>query len=161
MSCFGEHITHQKGLFESTIKKIISDSKLKIYPNKNEYVIHWMIYFKGDSILEAWETLIIKNNQKEMMRYGYKYTNSSGFFFSYELDKEGSNKFEQFKKPQHHLHVGIIKEHAPSNQEFPEQLIEHGGPHYKVPPISIDEIVGMIILNFFPDNTNLLYNLNI
>jgi hypothetical protein len=156
MSSFGEHIGHQKGIFESIIIKIIKSAKPNILPNKDEKTIHWIISFKDDSKLEAWETLSIKNNQTEMIRYGYEYTSLSGFCFSYELDKEGSTKIEKLKKPQHHLHVGIKKERAPQNEEFPEQLVEHGGPHYKVPPISIDEIVGMIILNFFPNNTDLL-----
>ncbi|VVB88154.1 Uncharacterised protein [uncultured archaeon] len=160
MSIIGDYITHQKGLFQSALNEIINSSKQKSYPINDERVINWNILFTDESALEAWETILIKNNKIEMIKYGYEYRRPSGFFFFYELDKEGGNKFEKLKKPKYHLHVGVTKECITFAQQIPE-LIEHRGPHYKVPPVTIDEIVGIIVLNFFPDNTDLLDKLNI
>ena len=160
MSAIGEYIHNQRGIFQTFLKMIIKSSNLKKYPDHGKYIYNWVIYFKDDSILETVETLIIENNILVCKRYGYEYKRPSGFFFFYELDKEGSNKIEQLKKPKYHLHIGVRKEYSALAQNFPE-LIEHSGPHYKVPPTTIDEIVGMIILNFFPDNLYLLDNLDI
>lgn len=79
----------------------------------------------------------------------------------YIIRKEGgtlktyeSSIVEELWKPKYHVHVGVKKEKSSLIKEIPEQLIEHKGPHYKTLPIEINEIVGMIIVNFFLDDKN-------
>ena len=88
MSTFGEYITHQNGIFQTHISKIINYSTPGHYPTNDGYMIEWKIYFKDDSILKAFEVLKINNKQIEKVRYGYEYERPSGFFFFYELDEE-------------------------------------------------------------------------
>ncbi|KPQ41421.1 MAG: hypothetical protein MPEBLZ_04020 [Candidatus Methanoperedens nitroreducens] len=109
--------------------------------------------------------------------YGYEYKRNSGYFFFYEMEKEKSSAdkadtaklakgidemkkeksslSDKLKKPQYHLHVGVKKEYSSHIQKVPE-LLDHNGPHYKVSPITIDEIIGIIIVNFYDTKINLL-----
>ncbi len=63
MSTIGEYIHNQKGIFQTSLIKIIKSSKLNPYPNKGEYTFNWIIDFKDESIFQSMETLIIKNNK--------------------------------------------------------------------------------------------------
>jgi hypothetical protein len=53
------------------------------------------------------------------------------------------------------LHVGIKKD---ANKKLldllPEELIEHGGPHYMAPKMKLNDFMGMIIVNFFKNHQN-------
>ena len=155
MSAIGEYINYQKGIFQSHLSKIIKSSKHEIIPNNDKYVISWKIVFKDESVLEAWEILELSNNAIEKKRYGYEYIRRSGFFFFYELDDEKNSIIEKIKKPKYHLHVGVKKEYSSQVRTFPE-LLDHNGPHYKASSITIDEIIGIIVINFFEENTDLL-----
>jgi len=155
MSAIGEYINNQKGIFQSHLTKIIKSSKHEMYPDKEDRVNSWTVVFNDESMLEAFEILEINNNKIIKKKYGYEYKRPSGFFFFYELDKEKSSIVEKLKKPQYHLHIGVKKEYCSNVQKFPE-LLDHNGPHYKVSPITIDEIIGIIIVNFFEENIDLL-----
>ena len=155
MSIFGEYISNQKGIFHTHINKIINKSKHQYAYKKDGYILDWEIFFKDDSVLEAWEVLKITNNKIERKRYGYEYKRPSGFFFFYELSEEQNDLIEKLWKPKYHLHVGVQKENKLFVRKFPE-LLDHDGPHYKVSPITLKEIIGTIIVNFFPDDKNLL-----
>ena len=242
MSIFGEYITHQNGIFQTHISKIIEYSSPNHYPTNDGHIIEWEIFFKDDSILKTFEILKNNNNQIEKVKYGYEYERPSGFFFFYELDeeikylfcwdkilgndkeklieffkqdydidlvkrniikiddetinasfgnnvillklydektklylkidgvpkeefivKEKNDKFKIYKKknileklykPKYHLHVGVKKEHRNLVKKIPE-IIEHDGPHYKVSSINLDEIIGIIIENYFSSDKDL------
>lgn len=242
MSIFGEYITHQNGIFQSHISKIIKYCSPNHYPTNDGHIIEWKIHFKDDSILKTFEVLKNNNNQIEKVKYGYEYERPSGFFFFYELDegikylfswdkilendkdklieflkqnydielvkrkiikiddetikvsfrnkilllklnnektklslkidgvqkeefivKEKNGKLNIYKKnnileklykPKYHLHVGVRKEHRSLVKTFPE-LIDHDGPHYKVSSINLDEIVGIILENYFSSDEDL------
>ena len=95
--------------------------------------------------------ILEKINNGNIVKYSYSYESNNGFFFSYENNGDNIG----IKKPLHHLHVGIRK-HANNNlsESLPSELIEHGGPHYKVSEISINEFMCMIIVNYFNDHKN-------
>ena len=242
MSIFGEYITHQNGIIQTHISKIIKNSSPNHYPTNDGHIIEWEIYFKDDSILKTFEILKNNNNQIEKVKYGYEYERPSGFFFFYELDEEikylfswdkileneknklieflkynydvnsvkikiikiddetikvsfgnnflllklndkktklslkingiqkeefivkekngklniykKKNILEKLYKPKYHLHVGGRKEHRDLVKTFPE-LIDHDGPHYKVSSINFDEIIGIIIENYFSSDVDL------
>ena len=84
--------------------------------------------------------------------YSYEYIRlDTGFFYHYQ--NEGVEN--GIKKPLHHLHVGIKKDANEKLLELlPNELIEHGGPHYKVSEISFNEFMAMIIVNFFDGHRN-------
>jgi hypothetical protein len=90
-------------------------------------------------------------NNGNIVKYSYLYESNNGFFFNYGNDGDSNG----IKKPLHHLHVGITK-HANNNliELLPSELIEHGGPHYKVSEISINDFMCMIIVNYFNDHKN-------
>lgn len=249
MSIFGEYITHQNGIFQTHISKIINYSTPGHYPTNDGHIIEWEIHFKDGSILKTFEILRNNNNQIEKVKYGYEYERPSGFFFFYELDEEikclfswdkilGNDKeklikflkqnydidlvkgqiikideetikasfrnnflllklndentklslkidgvqkeefivkekndiykkkniLEKIYKPKYHLHVGVRKEHRSLVKTIPE-IIDHDGPHYKVSYINLDEIIGIIIENYFskdkdlkPDHRKRLYS---
>lgn len=165
MSISGEYISSQKGIFQSHLNKIIKSSNPVRMFGKNSETISWEIVFVDDSTLETFEVIEINNDKIEKKKYGYEYKRSSGFFFFYELDENKSSTVEKRStveklwKPKYHLHVGVKKEKSSLIKEIPEQLIDHNGPHYKVSSIEINEIVGMIIVNFFSYDKELVKEL--
>lgn len=165
-SKFGEYITNQNGIFDTLCKKIIKKipNRGTAKKNENEKIIKWEILFKDDSTLEALEHLSIKDNKIEKKRYGYHYHKPTGFFFFYDFEGEGgdqqrstkdeklrSKRYYITKKPRYHLHVGVGRNFRDKIDPFPE-LLDHDGPHYKTPLMDIEEIVGIIIVNFFDDD---------
>ena len=163
MSVLGEYISGQKGIFFTNIAKIIDSATPMRLSGKNSETINWKIIFIDNSILETFEVLEINSDGINIIRYGYEYSTPSGFFFFYEfeLDKNRISTVDKLWKPEYHLHVGVKKNESSLMKEIPEQLIDHKGPHYKVSSIEINEIVGMIVVNFFPDNTELVDKLKI
>lgn len=104
------------------------------------------IKFNDGSLLNFFEEIHTGNIE----RYSYEYVQPTGFFFLYE--NEGVEN--GIKKPLHHLHVGIMKEHADESllRLLPGKLIEHEGPHFKAPEMEFHEFMGMIIANFFSEH---------
>lgn len=149
-----ERHTELEGIFYSHCQSIISEiptPKLKeAHKLKGSgSIIIERIKFIDYSILNFSEYLHAGN----IKRYSYEYIQPSGFFFLYE--NEGIEN--GIRKPLHHLHVGIMKEHADDIllESLPEPLIEHKGPHFMAPIISFEQFMGMIIVNFFnEDNRN-------
>ncbi len=160
MSAFGDYYKIQKGIFQSKLSEIIKSTKIEISSDPKKPIISWIVVFKDESILETFEYLEINNNEIKKTKYGYEYKRNSGYFFFYEMDKEKSSLADKLKKPQYHLHIGVKKEYSSHIQKFPE-LLDHNGPHYKVSPITIDEIIGMIIVNFYDTKIDLLDRLKI
>jgi hypothetical protein len=106
----------------------------------------------------------------EAVAYAYEYRRPSGFFFSYESERtsgsvpdkgDGQRMFDEVKKPHYHLHVGAKKEYADHVQDFPPSLREHDGPHYGTPPVSLDWVLAMIIVNYFPNEKGLIGKLEL
>jgi hypothetical protein len=158
MSIFNKYISSQKGIFYSHVSKIIKSSKCDVLSEKS--AVSWEIVFKDGSTLETFEVVETNNDIIEKKKYGYEYKRPSGFFLFYELDEEKSSVVEKLWKPKYHLHVGVKKEKSSLIKGIPE-LLDHNGPHYKAPPITIDEMVGMIIVNFFSDDNDLVEKLKI
>lgn len=158
MSIFNKYISSQRGIFYSHISKIIKSSECNVFSEKS--AVSWKIVFKDGSTLETFEVVETNNDIIEKKKYGYEYKRLSGFFLFYELDEEKSSVVEKLWKPKYHLHVGVKKEKGSLIKEIPE-LLDHNGPHYKAPPITIDEMVGMIIVNFFSDDNGLVEKLKI
>ena len=100
------------------------------------------------SLLKFFEKL----NGGNIEIYSYEYIRpDTGFFFHYQ--NEGIEN--GIRKPLHHLHVGIKKDANKKLLELlPNELFEHGGPHYKVSELNFNEFVGMIIVNFFNNHKN-------
>lgn len=149
-----ERYTDLEGIFYSHCQSIISEiptPKLKEahkFKDSGSIIIEG-IKFIDDSISNFSESLHIGNIE----RYSYEYIQPTGFFFLYE--NEGVEN--GIRKPLHHLHVGIMKEHADDTllESLPEPLIEHKGPHFIAPRISFNQFMGIIIVNFFnEDNRN-------
>lgn len=88
----------------------------------------------------------------DIEEYSYEYVRpTTGFFFHYQ--NEGIEN--GIRKPLHHLHVGIKKDAGRKLLELlPNELIEHGGPHYKAPEMNFNEFMGMVIVSFFANHRN-------
>ena len=84
--------------------------------------------------------------------YSYEYVRTdTGFFFHYQ--NEGID--EGVRKPLNHLHVGIKKVADKKLLDIlPDELIEHGGPHYMAPEMKFNDFMGMIIVNYFDNHKN-------
>lgn len=163
MSIIGEYISEQNGIFYSHINKIIKNAIPERFTGKNSETISWNIVFMDNSILRTLEVLEINEGEINRKKYGYEYSTSSGFFFYYEfhLETDRISTVDKLWKPKYHLHVGVKKNKSTLIKDIPEQLIDHKGPHYKVASIEINEIVGMIVVNFFSDNQELVEKLKI
>lgn len=166
MSIIGEYISEQNGIFYSHINKIIKNAipeRSGVIAGKNSETIIWNIVFKDNSILRTLEVLEINGDEINKKKYGYEYSTPSGFFFYYEfqLETDRISTVDKLWKPKYHLHVGVKKNKSSLIKDIPEQLIDHRGPHYKVASIEINEIVGMIVVNFFSDNQELVEKLKI
>jgi hypothetical protein len=135
----GIFYTHCKDIIEGAPSFDITESK-----KRTDYgTISEEIRFIDDSLLDFFER-IIDGSIKE---YSYEYVRpDTGFFFHYQ--NEGIE--DGIRKPLYHLHVGIKKDADKELLELlPNELIEHGGPHYKAPRMNFNEFMGMIIVNFF------------
>jgi len=79
--------------------------------------------------------------------YSYEYFRpESGFFFHYQNEGIDTGVI----KPLNHLHVGVKKIAGKKLLELlPDELIEHGGPHYMAPKMKLNDFMGMIIVNYF------------
>jgi hypothetical protein len=147
-----ERANEIRGIFYTYCKEIIDGSaafEISESKKSGDYgtVSEEIILIDG-SLLNFFERLF-EGNIKE---YSYEYIRpNTGFFFHYQ--NEGIEN--GIRKPRHHLHVGIKKD-ADKNLLglLPEELLEHGGPHYKAPEMDFREFMGMIIVNFFEDHKN-------
>lgn len=78
-------------------------------------------------------------------------SSESGFFFHYQ--NEGVDK--GVRKPLNHLHVGIKKTADKKLLDIlPDELLEHGGPHYMAPEMKFNDFMGIIIVNYFDNHKN-------
>jgi len=144
-----ERSTEIKGIFYAHCKRIISvPPSFDIYPGEkhpyNGTIIEEGIKFIDGSLLNFFE----KIEDGKIGRYSYEYIRpDTGFFFHYE--NEGIEN--GIRKPLHHLHVGILKEHANDDllSQLPSELLEHKGPHFIAPEMSFYNFMGIILVNFF------------
>lgn len=141
-----------KGIFYKHCKDIIYGSpEIDINESKRRPdcgTISEEIIFIDGSLLNFVEKIV--NGSIQIYSYEY-FRPGSGFFFHYQ--NEGIN--EGIRKPLNHLHVGMKKITDRKLLELlPDELIEHGGPHYMAPEMKFNDFVGMIIVNYFDDHRN-------
>ncbi|VVB89227.1 Uncharacterised protein [uncultured archaeon] len=140
----GIFYTHCKEIIDGLPSFDINESKkLRNYGTISEEIV-----FIDGSLLNFFERIVDGN----IAEYSYEYLRpDTGFFFHYQ--NEGIEN--GIRKPLHHLHVGIKKDANKNLSELiPKELLEHGGPHYKAPKIDFNELMGMIIVNFFENHRN-------
>lgn len=148
-----ERATKIKGIFYTHCKVIIDvPPPFDVYPSErhpeNGTITEEEIKFIDGSLLNFFEEI----KDESIGRYSYEYIRpDTGFFFHYE--NEGIEN--GIRKPLHHLHVGIMKEHADTVllENIPKELIEHKGPHFMA-KINFHEFMGIIVANFFADEEN-------
>jgi len=129
------------------------------------------IVFRDGSMLKVGETLVKDRDRVTLLKYTYEYRRPSGFFFSYDMEREpeSTSKAEsetqrratQLKKPLCHLHVGAEKGIEDLLEDFPAELREHDGPHYETYPVCLDYILAVIIVNYFPEQRDVFERLNL
>ena len=141
-----------KGIFYTYCKDIIDGSpafEITESKKRTDYgTISEEIRLIDGSLINFFERIV----DGSIDEYSYEYVRSdTGFFFHYQ--NEGIEN--GIRKPLFHLHVGIKKDADKKLLELlPNELIEHGGPHYKASEINFNEFIGMIIVNFFGDHRN-------
>ena len=152
MVTFSNRATSLKGIIFTHCTDIISHSPpvIDVTPSrkyKETGTIEIESVCSNGSCIKIFE----KIENGNIIKYSYLYEGENGFFFNYANDGDSDG----IKKPLHHLHVGITKN---ANDDLidllPSELIEHGGPHYKVQEISINEFMLMIIVNYFYNHKN-------
>ncbi len=141
-----------KGIFYKHCKDIIYGSpEFDINESKKRTecgTISEEIKFIDGSVLNFVEMIV--NGSIHIYSYEY-FRPESGFFFHYQ--NEGID--EGVRKPLNHLHVGIKKvTYRELLDILPDELIEHGGPHYMAPEMKFNDFMGMIIVNYFDNHKN-------
>jgi len=141
-----------KGIFYKHCKDIIySSPEFDINESKkrsNCGTISDEIKFIDGSLLNFVEMIV--NGSIHIYSYEY-FRPESGFFFHYQ--NEGID--EGVRKPLNHLHVGMKKVADRKLLDIlPDELIEHGGPHYMAPEMKFNDFMGMIIVNYFDNHKN-------
>lgn len=134
-------------------------------PHKNKEILTVLIdelRFKDDSRLRIVDTIKESYGEIQHIQFSYEYTRPSGFFFSFQKEESDQpSSALRVWKPNPHLHVGIMRivdgqqRHSPSFwDEFPDELIEHNGPHFKSADITVKEFIAIILMNFFKDDSD-------
>lgn len=143
-----------RGLFYEHLKKIVKSSEI---PKPiSEKAIKFEIIFNNKSVLKVVEYWSLDNKElSEKESYSYQYITSDGFFFRYdkESDIKGSTKksmVEQLKKPDCHIHIGVLKQKFDQNKHS-TFLKEDEGPHFKTHSADVIDVLGTIVTNFFKD----------
>ncbi len=141
-----------RGIFFSHCKDIIDRSPaLEINESKKHNdcgAISEKLKLIDGSLINFFEIIADGN----IIEYSYEYVrDDTGFFFHYQ--NEGID--DGIRKPLNHLHVGIKKAADRKLLGFlPDELIEHGGPHYMAPEMKFNDFLGMIIVNYFDNHRN-------
>lgn len=147
-----DRATEIKGIFYTYCKDIIGVSPsfdITESKKRTDYgTISEEIRLVDGSLINFFERII----GGDIEEYSYEYVRpATGFFFHYQ--NEGIEN--GIRKPLHHLHVGIKKDADRKLLELlPDELIEHGGPHYKAPETNFNEFMGMVIVSFFANHRN-------
>lgn len=146
-----EYHTFLRGLFYNHLQKVVKNTNgLEKFPGKG--IIKFTITLKNNDILTFSEDWLTENNKLlERVRYSYKYITPMGCFFRYDM--EGITKrtvHEQLRKPDCHIHIGILKEKFDENNHD-VFLKEDGGPHYKTHCANIVDVLGAIVTTFYED----------
>jgi hypothetical protein len=170
-SSIGKYARRLRGLFYTELLPIAFPAKgPRSIPTRDQTTLEYNVTFRDNSVLQGIETLIEKSGHVETIRYGYEYQRPSGFFFFYEMEQatqssEGMDSridvAARVKKSHWHLHVGAKKEMADRLEGFPPELREHDGPHYGTFPVSLDYVLAVIIVNYFPAYKDVLAALNL
>ncbi|MCX9026965.1 MAG: hypothetical protein OIN86_02135 [Candidatus Methanoperedens sp.] len=139
-----------KGIFYKHCKDIIYGSpEFDINESKKHTdcgTISEEIRFIDGSLLNFVEKIV--NGRIRIYSYEY-FRPESGFFFHYQ--NEGIDN--GVRKPLNHLHVGMKKIADKKLLELlPDELIEHGGPHYIAPEMKFNDFLGMIVVNYFDNH---------
>ncbi len=140
----GIFFTNCKDIIDGTPAFIINESK----KHKNCGAISEKIKLIDGSLINFFE-IIVDGNIDE---YSYEYVRpDTGFFFHYQ--NEGID--EGVRKPLNHLHVGMKKIADKKLLDIlPDELIEHGGPHYMAPEMKFKDFMGIIMINYFDNHKN-------
>ena len=147
-----DHAADIKGIFYTYCKDIIDGSpafEITESKKRRDYgTISEEIKLIDASLINFFEKMV----DGKIEEYSYEYLRpDTGFFFHYQ--NEGIEN--GIRKPLHHLHVGIRKDSNKKLLELlPNELMEHGGPHYKAPEMDFNEVMGIIIVNFFDNHRN-------
>jgi hypothetical protein len=132
----------------------------------NALGIEVAITFKDGDTFSGIETLKNTRDGIEVVRYGFKYQRVSGFFVQYEMEglpreDDDHTTGDSIRKPLHHMHVGADKDLFSMVAEFPPELIEHDGLHYRTHPVSLEYVLAIIIVNFYPEALSILDELSL
>ncbi|PKO22958.1 MAG: hypothetical protein CVU38_06615 [Chloroflexi bacterium HGW-Chloroflexi-1] len=167
----GKYANRMKGLFYTHLEPIaVSTKGPTSTPARDQTILEYGVTFCDNSILRGMETLIEEGGRVEAIRYGYEYQRPSGFFFFYEMeqtpqppgDKDSPiDAATQIRKPYCHLHVGAQKESIDRLEGFPPELRKHDGPHYGTFRVSLDYVLAVIVVNYFPEHKAVLSALNL
>jgi hypothetical protein len=162
----GKYARRLRGLFYTELLPITVLTKgPRSIPARDQTTLEYNVTFRDNSVLQGIETLIEKSGHVETIRYGYEYQRPSGFFFFYEMEQTPQppdamdSKIDmaaQIRKPYCHLHVGAQRECADRRADLPPELREHDGPHYGTFRVSLDYVLAVIIVNYFPEHEAVL-----
>lgn len=174
---YGDYLSYVRGIIFTRLSGIRDDDDFSLWDvTENKKAMSIEVIFNDGSKFDAFNTIDV--NQGNVNKYSYNYTRPSGFFFSYHMDSisytttngELSCPKEPIEKPNYHLHVGVDKHMSSGiSDDLNTSLYSHKGPHYITCYVPIDYVLAVIIVNYFPDQTdclegfqldyNLLFNL--
>lgn len=160
---FGKYANRVRGLLYTHLLPIV---KFPPVVKNFDLGIEVAITFKDGDTFSGIETLKDTRDGIEVVRYGFKYQRVSGFFVQYEMEglpREGDDQTtsDLIRKPLHHMHVGADKDMFSIVDGFPPELIEHDGLHYRTHPVSLEYVLAIIIVNFYPEASSILNELSL
>lgn len=159
-----DYLSHVGALFWSHCKPVLrSSADVYALDAREPGVKHLEIKaeFRDGSTLTGFETIGSESGRVLVYAYSYKYERPSGFFFDYELEssehqsttqtkQKRSPRVQEVYKPRQHLHVGAVRRKVvDSVEDFPAELLEHVGPHYRSPnDITVETVLALILVNY-------------
>jgi hypothetical protein len=163
---FGKYASRVKGLLYAHLLPIVKFTSVNNFDLPNASGIKVAITFKDGDTFSGIETLKNTGDGIEVVRYGFKYQRVSGFFVQYEMEglpreDDDQTTGDLIRKPLHHMHVGADKDMFSIVEGFPPELIEHDGLHYRTHPVSLEYVLAIIIVNFYPEASSILNELSL
>ena len=159
---------HLAGLLYTHLRGMISSAKsFEWLPTKqeDEVIFRLIAEFRDNSRLRSIQTLRTGPRGIGLLQYNHSYDRESGFFFTYEMDRRCTASLtppaDFIEKPGFHLHVGILKEKVDQTPGVPEEIRGHGGPHYGTVPVALDDVLAVILVNYFEGEKDTLRKLEL
>lgn len=143
-----------RGLCQGPLKKIVAD--LKDFQLRGN-AIKINIKFSNNAVLKIVEEWSLDNKElSKKESYTYQYITSDGFFFRYDMEayreeSEQKSMIDQLKKPDQHIHIGVVK-HKFDQDKHGTFLKEDEGPHFKTHYATVRDILGTVVTNFFNED---------